>query len=321
MFRSKLLDEMRPYASYIIIVIVYIGVISSTLVFIPGYHLPVGSRMIIPQTGSSEFAGVTREIIPSIDMTLGFGNAALYVPKGSTNMAGYLSMTLREPDLFLSADGSGWTRPFVVDIEYQNYQGTPTPSISLFNPVQICFQVNEKMWRDYTRRPAAYQFEYYAEALSVPRWVALPMNTDPEHLQLCGESDHLSIFALAIKVARGDLPPMIPITGATPFPTNAPTDVIPTDLIPTKEHDKDSLFAVPPTVIPTAVPPTVAPTANPPTTPPTDIVPTDPPATDPPTDIVPTDPPATDCPPDNVPTDPPATDPPATDPPMTDQPM
>ncbi len=67
MYRSKLMDEMRPFAIYIIIVIVYVAVISNTLIFITGYDLPSGSIATFIKTGSIEFAGVTRVIVPSID--------------------------------------------------------------------------------------------------------------------------------------------------------------------------------------------------------------------------------------------------------------
>ena len=62
MFRSKHMDDMRPYINYSIIVIVYLAVIGSTLVFLTGSHQPIGSRMTNPRTGSIEYASVKRKL-------------------------------------------------------------------------------------------------------------------------------------------------------------------------------------------------------------------------------------------------------------------
>ncbi len=74
-------------------------------------------------------------------------------------------------------------------------------------------------------------------------WVALPMVARPDQYQLCGQTDHLSIFALAMQPQGG-----IPITGGTLVPTGSmtPTATINPAFSPTHSNgDGSGLVATP----------------------------------------------------------------------------
>jgi hypothetical protein len=273
----------------------------------------------------------SQETVPGQELIVGVGRATLYVPKDAATLAGVISISPLEPNLHaVAGEEPEWYRSQVVNVEYLDRDGVPYSKVTFPKPVLICFMI-EELWQDYLQRPDEFEVQYYAEEQRSPGWVALPMSDNAERYQLCGQTDHLSTFALAI------IPPQeIPITGGSLFPTSmgsitpvstktpnplfspTPTRRIsePSTPISTRAALTATSIAltatdVPPTKVPpTNVLPTVAPT-NAPTAVST-AVPTDPPPTDPPpTDPPPTDPPATD---------PPATDPPATDPPATEPP-
>jgi len=159
-------------------------------------------------TASLEFVEVTQEVAPNQDIVIGVNNATLYVPKGATTMPGVISITPREPNLFSNVAEKGWVRSPVVNVEYWNGQGTPYPQVSFTISAEICFKITSELWQAYTLHPDEFQVHYYAEYLDPPLWKPLPLVAYPDRLQLCGQTDHLSIFALALKPQKE-----IPITG------------------------------------------------------------------------------------------------------------
>ncbi|CAG1016297.1 hypothetical protein ANAEL_05546 [Anaerolineales bacterium] len=164
-------------------------------------------------TGSIEFVKVTQEVLPSQneEIVIGVNNATLYVPKGATTVPGIISITPREPNLFSNIAEKGWVRSPVVNVEYWNGQGTPYPQVIFAVPAQICFKITTELWEAYAQHPDEFQVHYYAEEVKPMRWQPLSLTAYPDRLQLCGQTDHLSIFALAIKQKT-----IIPATGATP---------------------------------------------------------------------------------------------------------
>jgi hypothetical protein len=126
-------------------------------------------------------------------------------------VAGNISITFRESNLFATAGGLEWIRPEVVNVEYRNSEGAPYSQITFAQPIEICFAVTPEQWQDYNERQQGYQVQFYAEQQDPPRWESLPGKSYAERLQICGLTDHLSLFALAIQQEA-----IILETGATP---------------------------------------------------------------------------------------------------------
>jgi hypothetical protein len=177
------------------------------LVILIGLKRPDSST----HTGSIEFVKVTQEVVPNQDIVIGVNNAVLFIPKDATTIPGIVSITPREPNLFANAAEKGWIRSPVVNVEYWNGQGTPYPQMSFAKPAEICFKITSELWQAYTQTPDQFQVQYYAEDLKPAVWEPLPLVAYADRLQLCGKTDHLSIFALAIRQKT-----VIPVTGATP---------------------------------------------------------------------------------------------------------
>lgn len=275
----------------------------------------------------------TQEVVIGEELVIGVDDATLYVPKEAVTKAGRLTILPLTPNLY--PDASDWFRSQVVSVEYLDTTGMPYPDVTFPQPVLICFKVSKKQWQHYTENPDQYQVQYYNDEDQDPVWVVLPLATYPERYQLCGQTNHLSIFALAVKpeamiVVTGGGTPTPTVTGSlspTPIGTVNVAFLTATSVSgggvgggsipPTPVSTQAALTAtsvaltatdIPPTA--TDVPPTNIPTSQPTATdiPPTDIPPTDIPPTDiPPTDIPPTEPPDPDPtePPDPDPTEPP----------------
>jgi hypothetical protein len=274
----------------------------------------------------------SKETVPGQELVVGVKDATLYVPKDVATMAGVITISALEPNLYPVA-GEEWIRPQVVDIKYLNRDGAPYLNVVFSKPVLICFEIKER-WEDYTQHPDEYLVQYYAKEQDPPGWVTLPMSANPDRYQLCGQTGHLSIFALAEKPQKE-----IPITGGGNAVTATPTSMdfllSPTPTQTPGRHPADNGIVATPVSTQAALTATsVALTATdvPPTeVPPTDVPPTAtdvPPTVEPPTatDVPPTavpDTPVPDTPvPDTPvpPTDPPATEPPATQPPAATEP-
>lgn len=132
------------------------------------------------------------------------GDVTVLVPAGATKIRGSISIINREPDMFPDAGEPGWTRPMIVNVEYLDEQGQPVEGIQFNKPLKTCFGMTDDEWQTYAKKRPDYQIQTYDESSSPPKWVALSLMPNPDQYQLCGKTDHLSLFALAIK---GILPP------------------------------------------------------------------------------------------------------------------
>ena len=200
----------EPVPRFAIILVIFLVVGFSALVILTGSQRPDSST----RDDSIEFVIATEEFTTSEDLVISVSNATLYVPKDAIDVMGTISITPFPPDLFSIAEQNEWSRTLVVNIEYRNENDEPYTLVTLAKPFQICFKVIDERWQDYLSRPDEYQVQYYAEGQDPPRWESLPKLTHPERNELCGEADHFSLFALAIRKSGG----AIPLTSMTPTP-------------------------------------------------------------------------------------------------------
>ena len=209
MSRLNLFGKKLPVPRFAMIMITFLLVSFSALVILTGSQRPDSST----RDGSIEFVIATEELTTEEDLVISVGNATLYVPKDAINTAGTISITPLPPDLFSIADQAEWSRTLIVNVEYRNEKGTAYLLVTLAKPFQICFRVSDERWQDYLSHPDKYQVHYYAEGQDPPRWESLPFLTYPERNELCGQTDHFSLFALAIKKPGGTI-----LADATPIP-------------------------------------------------------------------------------------------------------
>ncbi|MGE5251525.1 MAG: hypothetical protein ACM3QS_15090 [Bacteroidota bacterium] len=193
----------------ILVTILLIGSIIAVVVM-QGSARPDSST----QAGAIEFAQSTQQVTPGQAMTITAGTVTVYLPQNATRSPGTVSIIPREPNLYPTAGDIAWSRPQIVNIEFRDAASTPYPDITFSLPAEVCFQLTQNQWGDYTQRPSNYQVQYYAETRNPPQWLPLTTTTHPQQAQICGQTNHFTLFALAIKSPVG-----VPITGATPFPT------------------------------------------------------------------------------------------------------
>jgi hypothetical protein len=282
------------FPSFGIFLIGFLAVIMLPLIILVMLQSPTSRQqeavafVQIPQKQNNE-----QEIIVSAD------KATLYVPEDATDLTGNFVISPRKPDLYSFASEAEWSRPIVVDIEYRNAEGVNYPGITFSKPVSICFTLTLEQWEDFSQRPDDFQVQHYDEKQSPSRWVSLPRTKDPDGYELCGQTDHFSIYALAIKPAA-----VIPVTGPTLTPTASPppTPTVFNTQESRRDQNSDDEPATPIPANTVTQPPQATNTSQPvntPTTQPTTIPPTQPPTVVPPTVVPPTETPE---PPIDVPT-------------------
>jgi hypothetical protein len=290
--------EISPVPKLVLGFIALLAVSIILLVIFLGPQLPDSG------TGNTEFMQIPRVNKAEQEIVVSANKITLYVPKDGldSGLTGNFVILPQDPNLYSYASAPEWSLPVVVDIQYRNEEGILYPGFTFSKPVRICFTLTPEQWKDFTQNPGDFQVQYFDNQKSPFRWLALPVATDPEGYELCTQTDHLSIYALAVKSKEE-----IPVTGPTLISTAIST-AIPTltNIINTPDDGRKREPEKAP--LATAKPPQ-------PTDPPVEPPPTDPPPTDPPVEPPPTDPPPTDPPVEPPPTDPPV-EPPPTDPPV-----
>ena len=220
--------------------------------------------------------------------TITQGPVTVYVPPDATTEAGSINISLASPGQALVADDSGWKRAYVVNVEFRNPSGNPLPQVSFKEPVEICFNLTQQEWQMFMAQTDAYQVQHFDEQATPPAWVMLPEKTYPARRQLCGQTAHLSLFALANNL---ELPVTAPTainpgygtivptrTSIAVQPTRprrdgassegglAPTSLPATRTAPTATRVPPTVTSVPPTIVPPTPTPIPATTEPPPPT-------------------------------------------------------
>jgi hypothetical protein len=158
----------------------------------------------------------------------------------------------------------------VVNIEYWDEEGVHYTSITFPEPIRICFTLTAEQWKEFLQRPDDFNVQFFDSEKFPSQWITLSMVMDPNRYELCGQTDHLSLYALAIRSEES-----IPVTGVILRPTDMPT---PTFHYPQENYHDSEKDGKP--VIITNPPLTKLPTNLPPTKPPTPL-PTEPPTEEP----------------------------------------
>ncbi len=122
----------------------------------------------------------------------------VYVPILANNTDGVLILTRREPDLFPEPGPERvWYRNIVVNLDMFDRAGKLIPNVTFNKPFFVCFSLTDEEWSFYQGQPDFYDVQYYR--LDQSKWLSLNLWPRPEVKQLCGEVDHLTLFALAVK--------------------------------------------------------------------------------------------------------------------------
>lgn len=136
------------------------------------------------------------------------GDVTVYMPPGATELDGIISIAAAEPSLSLLVDDSGWIPIKVVNLEFRSMEGVPVVGVTFSRPLEICFTLADELWQVLTQNPEAYRIQYFADQKHPSHWESLPQVTYPDRSQLCGQTQQLSLFALAFQKEVG-----IPVTG------------------------------------------------------------------------------------------------------------
>jgi hypothetical protein len=184
-----------------LVVLIGLGI----LVITQGLKCPEGSV----KDGPIEFTQNDGQLVLGQDASISMENVTVSVPAKAIQAAGSLTITSRQFDL-LPVTNDEWSRIQVFNVEYHDANGALKTHATFASPVEICIQVTQQQWLEYLDAPDDYQVQTYTENHKV--WEALPLASHSSQSELCGETNQLSLFALAIRQHA-----LIPITGKNPL--------------------------------------------------------------------------------------------------------
>ncbi len=185
------------------IMILFIGIIIIllTVVWVIGLKQPKSSTSeAVPelvkaeveiQLDQSVIVGLNSNSIAIIP-----GEVSMFIPSNAISQYGQITFTPKEADILSEAGDPGWKRPYVYNVEFKDENGTLI-DVEVNQFVEICFMMDDVLWNDFLDRPETFQIHFYDESKSPIRWEALSMNTYIFRQQVCGETSHFSLFALA----------------------------------------------------------------------------------------------------------------------------
>jgi hypothetical protein len=137
------------------------------------------------------------------------GEASVFIPAGALEQPGQMVLTSHQPDLLSELGEPGWRRPYVVNIEYQDLGGNLIADPVIIKPLEVCFVLDATLWIEYNDQ-VLFRIERYDETQNPPAWVQLPLVMYLNRLQLCGTTQHLSLFALAVNDDLATMPTATP---------------------------------------------------------------------------------------------------------------
>jgi hypothetical protein len=163
---------------------------------------------------------VTAEVGTQKDIELisSDGKVRVYVPRNAITSHGWLSLSVREPDIFSDAGELFWTRPLIANLDLYDAKGKLINHPSFKLSISICFYLEKSEWLLFKNYPQNYKIQFYNEILSNPKWEDLPLGIKNEKSEICGQVNHLSLFALAVYQPNQQTPnPLGPYSPVGPY--------------------------------------------------------------------------------------------------------
>lgn len=144
------------------------------------------------------------------------GLVAAFIPKDTFGGAGRLILKERRADLVPVRESRSRARELAVDMLFLTPDGEVLSNINLVQPILLCFQLTPEQADQQAADPTSYEVQHYAEYIQPPEWLTLPGQPGWQEGQLCAEVEHLSLFALARKVALEEVSQSKTIASPTP---------------------------------------------------------------------------------------------------------
>lgn len=182
----------------------------------PGYALPTLGESSIALEANTD------QLIFSADTDM-----AAFIPAGAYPGEGTLVLQTRDPELVpLRVDG-GWERIRVVDLLVIGPSQETVAPTRLLQPALVCFKLSEDWDELRAVDPDLVAVERFEDREGSLGWVRLREAPGWEADQICGLTEHLSIFALAVNIGAHSIPPSV-----LPTPSASPTQASPDIYLP-----------------------------------------------------------------------------------------
>ncbi|MBI9045472.1 MAG: hypothetical protein JEZ06_13360 [Anaerolineaceae bacterium] len=172
----------------------------------------------IPEGEAFVMSLLSGEILPVLP-----NDIMVFVPGTAASMPGTMEISLHNPDILTNGGDPEWVRLQVVNIELKDNQGKISTVENLPTSIEVCFTLDDKTWADYQYRSDAYQVQYYTKTVDGIKWTFIDTLAYPERQQICGLTQHLSFFGLAVNIDFIPTATMTPTSEDTATPESSST--------------------------------------------------------------------------------------------------
>jgi len=140
------------------------------------------------------------------------GAVAVFAPMGSYTQTGTLIIQTRRPELVPFQAEPGVQRVQAVDLLVLDSSGQVKGDVVFDQPILVCFRLTSDLEARRQADPAAVSIQWFDDQPEALTWVDMPVRPGWMVDQLCTSVDHLSLFALVVRVPPTStaLPPTVP---------------------------------------------------------------------------------------------------------------
>jgi hypothetical protein len=180
-----------------------------------GYDLPILAE------ASARLAPDANVLLETRD-----GAVAVFAPMGSYAQTGTLIIQTRRPELVPFQVEQGVERIQAVDLLVLDSNGQVKGNVIFDQPILVCFRLTPDLEALRQADGGAVSIQWFDDQPEALAWVDMPGRPGWLQGQLCTAVDHLSLYALVVRVAQ--TPTALPATGIAPAdPTATPGVYLP----------------------------------------------------------------------------------------------
>jgi hypothetical protein len=160
-----------------------------------------------------KFTQTSQSIVPGENAIISVDGVSVLVPKESIDNPGNVTISIRDLSTNPIIEDYGWSFDKVANIEYFEFGTTYNPEKTYTPNLIVCFELTEDQWVNYTSDSTSYYIRRFHS--TTQSWESLePVSHDVQKV-ICGETENLSLFALAHKS-----PEETPSSSESPEPTS-----------------------------------------------------------------------------------------------------
>lgn len=176
-----------------ILILVIFGAIG--LMILVGRNTPETSL----NSGDQERVTVDFEPGEEITVNLNIDGVTVIIFHDAISFSGTYTFTRQTP-ILASSSPQDWSRPIIISLSIFDSEGIMVPETSRPKIINIiCFSLNNEEWGQLQENKIETEVQFRDESIPNAEWAGLSTTELIDSNRICGITDHLSLFALAVR--------------------------------------------------------------------------------------------------------------------------